>query len=159
MKQVFCSGEALPADLCREWQQLTGAPLHNLYGPTEAAVDVSWYPAFGEELAQVRQAACAHWLSGMEYGYSYLDAMMHPVPPGVAIFISPVFNWRGYLGRPDLTASRFIADPFAPGERMYRTGDVARWLDNGAVRILGRSDNQLKIRGQRIELGGGKRIA
>ncbi len=52
--EQVCSGEALPADLCREWQQLTGAPLHNLYGPTKAAVDVSWYPAFGEELAQVR---------------------------------------------------------------------------------------------------------
>ncbi|MGQ7111089.1 AMP-binding protein, partial [Escherichia sp. TWPC-MK] len=56
LKQVFCSGEALPADLCREWQQLTGAPLHNLYGPTEAAVDVSWYPAFGEELAHCCRA-------------------------------------------------------------------------------------------------------
>ncbi len=155
LKQVFCSGEALPADLCREWQQLTGAPLHNLYGPTEAAVDVSWYPAFGEELAQVRGSSVPIGYPVWNTGLRILDAMMHPVPPGVAgdLYLTGIQLAQGYLGRPDLTASRFIADPFAPGERMYRTGDVARWLDNGAVEYLGRSDDQLKIRGQRIELG------
>ncbi|XPE24311.1 AMP-binding protein [Shigella sonnei] len=155
MKQVFCSGEALPADLCREWQQLTGAPLHNLYGPTEAAVDVSWYPAFGEELAEVRGGSVPIGYPVWNTGLRILDAMMHPVPPGVAgdLYLTGIQLAQGYLGRPDLTASRFIADPFAPGERMYRTGDVARWLDNGAVEYLGRSDDQLKIRGQRIELG------
>lgn len=155
LKQVFCSGEALPADLCREWQQLTGAPLHNLYGPTEAAVDVSWYPAFGEELAEVRGSSVPIGYPVWNTGLRILDAMMHPVPPGVAgdLYLTGIQLAQGYLGRPDLTASRFIADPFAPGERMYRTGDVARWLDNGAVEYLGRSDDQLKIRGQRIELG------
>lgn len=155
LKQVFCSGEALPTDLCREWQQLTGAPLHNLYGPTEAAVDVSWYPAFGEELAQVRGSSVPIGYPVWNTGLRILDAMMHPVPPGVAgdLYLTGIQLAQGYLGRPDLTASRFIADPFAPGERMYRTGDVARWLDNGAVEYLGRSDDQLKIRGQRIELG------
>lgn len=155
LKQVFCSGEALPADLCREWQQLTSVPLHNLYGPTEAAVDVSWYPAFGEELAQVRGSSVPIGYPVWNTGLRILDAMMHPVPPGVAgdLYLTGIQLAQGYLGRPDLTASRFIADPFAPGERMYRTGDVARWLDNGAVEYLGRSDDQLKIRGQRIELG------
>lgn len=82
LKQVFCSGEALPADLCREWQQLTGAPLHNLYGPTEAAVDVSWYPAFGEELAEVRGSSVPIGYPVWNTGLRILDAMMHPVPPG-----------------------------------------------------------------------------
>ncbi|SCB93362.1 enterobactin synthetase component F [Kosakonia oryzendophytica] len=155
LKQVFCSGEALPADLCREWQQLTGAPLHNLYGPTEAAVDVSWYPAYGEALARVQGNSVPIGYPVWNTGLRILDAMMRPVPPGVAgdLYLTGIQLAQGYLGRPDLTASRFIADPFVAGERMYRTGDVARWLDNGAVEYLGRSDDQLKIRGQRIELG------
>ncbi len=155
LKQVFCSGEALPTLLCREWEHLTHVPLHNLYGPTEAAVDVSWYPAFGPELALVTGNSVPIGFPVWNTGLRILDAMMRPVPFGVAgdLYLTGIQLAQGYLGRPDLTASRFIADPFAPGERMYRTGDVARWLDNGAVEYLGRSDDQLKIRGQRIELG------
>lgn len=138
-----------------EWEQLTGAPLHNLYGPTEAAVDVSWYPACGPELAAVSGTSVPIGWPVWNTGLRILDAAMRPVPPGVAgdLYLTGIQLAQGYLGRPDLTASRFIADPYAPGERMYRTGDVARWLDNGAVEYLGRSDDQLKIRGQRIELG------
>ncbi|PSM64028.1 non-ribosomal peptide synthetase [Citrobacter freundii] len=155
LKRVFCSGEALPADLCREWEQLTHAPLHNLYGPTEAAVDVSWYPAWGEDLAAVTGNSVPIGYPVWNTGLRILDAMMRPVPFGVAgdLYLTGIQLAQGYLGRPDLTASRFIADPFNVGERMYRTGDVARWLENGAVEYLGRSDDQLKIRGQRIELG------
>ena len=155
LKRVFCSGEALPTDLCREWEALTGAPLHNLYGPTEAAVDVSWYPACGTELAAVTGNSVPIGWPVWNTGLRILDATLRPVPPGVAgdLYLTGIQLAQGYLGRPDLTASRFIADPFAAGERMYRTGDVARWLDNGAVEYLGRSDDQLKIRGQRIELG------
>ncbi|MGG8004498.1 enterobactin non-ribosomal peptide synthetase EntF [Klebsiella aerogenes] len=155
LKRVFCSGEALPTELCREWERLTGAPLHNLYGPTEAAVDVSWYPACGPELAAVTGNSVPIGWPVWNTGLRILDAAMRPVPPGVAgdLYLTGIQLAQGYMGRPDLTASRFIADPFAPGERMYRTGDVARWLDNGAVEYLGRSDDQLKIRGQRIELG------
>ncbi|HCI6061212.1 TPA: enterobactin non-ribosomal peptide synthetase EntF [Klebsiella variicola subsp. variicola] len=155
LRRVFCSGEALPTELCREWERLTGAPLHNLYGPTEAAVDVSWYPACGPELAAVTGSSVPIGWPVWNTGLRILDAAMRPVPPGVAgdLYLTGIQLAQGYLGRPDLTASRFIADPFAPGERMYRTGDVARWLTNGAVEYLGRSDDQLKIRGQRIELG------
>ncbi|MFV5942294.1 enterobactin non-ribosomal peptide synthetase EntF [Klebsiella pneumoniae] len=155
LRRVFCSGEALPTELCREWERLTGAPLHNLYGPTEAAVDVSWYPACGSELAAVTGSSVPIGWPVCNTGLRILDAAMRPVPPGVAgdLYLTGIQLAQGYLGRPDLTASRFIADPFAPGERMYRTGDVARWLTNGAVEYLGRSDDQLKIRGQRIELG------
>jgi len=154
LRNVFCSGEALPTDLSREWEKLTRVPLHNLYGPTEAAVDVSWYPAFGAALAAVEGPSVPIGFPVWNTGLRILDAQMQPVPPGVAgdLYLTGIQLAHGYLHRPELTASRFIADPFAPGERMYLTGDVARWLDNGAVEYLGRSDDQLKIRGQRIEL-------
>ncbi len=155
LRQVFCSGEALPTELCRDWERLTAVPLHNLYGPTEAAVDVSGYPAFGAALSQVKGASVPIGFPVWNTGLRILDSLMRPVPPGMAgdLYLTGIQLAQGYLGRPDLTASRFIADPFVPGERMYRTGDVARWLPDGAVEYLGRSDDQLKIRGQRIEPG------
>lgn len=154
LRRVFCSGEALPADLSRQWEALTQTPLHNLYGPTEAAVDVSYNPAFGPELAAVEGASVPIGFPVWNTGLRILDARLQPVPPGVAgdLYLTGVQLAHGYLDRPDLTASRFVADPFGDGTRMYRTGDVARWLANGAVEYLGRSDDQLKIRGQRIEL-------
>lgn len=154
LRQVFCSGEALPTALCRQWEQLTAVPLHNLYGPTEAAVDVSWYPAFGPELAAVSGASVPIGFPVWNTGLRILNSRLQPVPPGIAgdLYLTGIQLAQGYLARPDLTASRFVADPFQPGERMYRTGDVARWLPDGAVEYLGRSDDQLKIRGQRIEL-------
>lgn len=154
LRRVFCSGEALPAELSRQWQALTQVELHNLYGPTEAAVDVSYYPAFGAELAAVQGASVPIGFPVWNTGLRILDARLQPVPPGVAgdLYLTGVQLAHGYLDRPDLTASRFVADPYGNGTRMYRTGDVARWLENGAVEYLGRSDDQLKIRGQRIEL-------
>jgi len=154
LRQVFCSGEALPAELSRQWQTQTSVALHNLYGPTEAAVDVSYYPAFGDELASVDGASVPIGFPVWNTGLRILDARLQPVPPGVAgdLYLTGIQLAHGYLGRPDLTASRFVADPSGQGSRMYRTGDVARWLPDGAVEYLGRSDDQLKIRGQRIEL-------
>ena len=154
LRRVFCSGEALPTELSRQWQQLTQAPLHNLYGPTEAAVDVSWYPACGDALDAVSGASVPIGFPVWNTGLRILDARLQPVPPGVAgdLYLTGIQLAHGYLDRPGLTASRFVADPYGNGTRMYRTGDVARWLANGAVEYLGRSDDQLKIRGQRIEL-------
>nr|WP_269212225.1 non-ribosomal peptide synthetase [Chromobacterium piscinae] len=152
LRRVFCSGEGLSRELADGYAGLIDAPLHNLYGPTEAAVDVSYQPAAkpAPESASV-PIGLPVWNTALRI----LDAALRPVPVGAPgeLYLCGVQLAHGYLGRPDLTASRFVADPYADGERMYRTGDIARWLPDGAVEYLGRSDDQLKIRGQRVELG------
>ncbi|AUH00257.1 non-ribosomal peptide synthetase [Prodigiosinella confusarubida] len=155
LRRVFCSGEALSRDLAESYQALVAAPLHNLYGPTEAAVDVTYQPASGDALARCYAPGVPIGKPVWNTRLYILDRYLRPVPVGVAgdLYLCGVQLAEGYWRRPDLTASRFIADPFASGERMYRTGDIARWLEDGAVEYLGRSDDQLKIRGQRIELG------
>lgn len=149
--RVFCSGEELPADLRARFHQRLRAELHNLYGPTEAAVDVSYWPAGPEERSRPVPIGFPVWNTQLVL----LDDNGHPVPPGVVgnLYLGGVQLARGYLGRPDLTAERFIPNPFRPGERLYMTGDLARRRADGAVLFLGRSDHQVKIRGLRIELG------
>jgi len=151
LERVFCSGEELTADQCDRFHQTIHAELHNLYGPTEAAVDISYWPA--TKGSQVRPIPIGYpvWNSRLYI----LDDQLQPVPAGVPghLYLAGVQLARGYLGRPDLTNERFVPDPFVPGERMYLTGDVARWRHDGSVVYLGRSDHQVKIRGLRIELG------
>jgi amino acid adenylation domain-containing protein len=154
VKRAICSGEALPAALARRFRErLPGCELHNLYGPTEAAVDVTAWQCGAETEA-----------TGVPIGRPIantriyiLDARNEPVPVGVAgeVYIGGVQVGRGYLNRPELTAERFVADPFSaePGARMYKTGDLSRWRADGAIEYLGRNDFQVKIRGFRIELG------
>jgi len=160
LKQVFCSGEALPTSLSVEFEQIFSTPLHNLYGPTEAAVDVTYAPAFGAALAQTEGVSVPIGKPVWNTQLRVLDQYLRPTPIGVPgeLYLSGVQLAMGYWQRADLTATRFVADPYAEGERMYRTGDVVRWLDTGQVEYLGRSDDQLKIRGQRIELGEIERV-
>ncbi|MBW8891498.1 MAG: amino acid adenylation domain-containing protein, partial [Burkholderiales bacterium] len=151
LRQVFASGEALPAAVqCQFRQRRPQVALHNLYGPTEAAVDVSHWACtddgdtvpIGHPVANTR--------------LYLLDARLQPVPVGVTaeLYIAGVQLARGYLGRPDLTAERFMPDPHGePGSRMYRTGDLARYRVDGSIEYLGRTDHQVKLRGLRIELG------
>ncbi|WP_231583374.1 non-ribosomal peptide synthetase [Luteimonas sp. FCS-9] len=151
VRRVFCSGEALDADLRDRFHRSVRAELHNLYGPTEAAVDVSFWPASAEDASRPVPIGFPVWNTRLYV----LDARMRPLPPGVVgdLYLGGVQLARGYLGRDDLTAERFIDDPHRPGERLYRTGDLARWREDGAVEFLGRSDHQVKLRGLRIELG------
>jgi amino acid adenylation domain-containing protein len=154
LARVIASGEALPAALVRKFQQrLPQVALHNLYGPTETTVDVTaWSCSPDPSLTSVPIGR------PIDNTRAYiLDEGGEPVPVGVSgeLYIGGVGVARGYLNRPELTAERFLPDPFstADGGRMYRTGDLCRWRPDGAIDYLGRNDFQVKIRGFRIELG------
>ncbi|VVQ19556.1 Gramicidin S synthase 2 [Pseudomonas fluorescens] len=154
VRQVMCSGEALPGSVVRRFKlQLPGSGLHNLYGPTEAAVDVTAWDCSGP-IEQVPDNTPIGKPIANTRLY-ILDAQQQPLPQGVVgeLYIAGVQVARGYLNRPELSAERFLNDPFQPGGRMYRTGDVARYRPDGNIEYLGRNDDQVKIRGLRIELG------
>jgi amino acid adenylation domain-containing protein/non-ribosomal peptide synthase protein (TIGR01720 family) len=149
---VVLAGEALPSRLVDAiGTAMPNCRIANIYGPTEATVyATAWYsdgpdgtaPPIGRPLTNVEVYV--------------LDSTLHPVPVGVCgeLYIAGAGVARGYLGRPGLTADRFVAGPFGPpGSRMYRTGDLVRWLPDGTVDFVGRIDEQVKIRGFRIEPG------
>ncbi|MFJ9952084.1 amino acid adenylation domain-containing protein [Kitasatospora sp. NPDC091207] len=150
VRRMVCSGEALPGDLVTAVHERIGCELHNLYGPTEAAVDVT-----AVRCEPGRPVTIGRPISNTR---AYiLDAALRPLPIGVPgeLLLGGVQLARGYLDRPGLTADRFVPDPFAtaPGGRLYRTGDLARYRADGEIEYLGRLDHQVKIRGQRVELG------
>jgi amino acid adenylation domain-containing protein/non-ribosomal peptide synthase protein (TIGR01720 family) len=153
LRRVICSGEALPFSLQERFFSRLGAELDNLYGPTEAAVDVTFWPCRRED---GRRVVPIGWPIANIQLY-ILDAHLQPTPIGVPgeLHIGGVGLARGYHNRPDLTAATFIPNPFsaAPGARLYKTGDLARYLPDGAIEYLGRLDHQVKVRGFRIELG------
>ncbi|SEH02588.1 amino acid adenylation domain-containing protein [Nonomuraea solani] len=151
LRRIICSGEALGAELAaRCHDRLPDTELHNLYGPTEAAVDVTWHPCEpGERLIPIGRPVANTRLEVLG-----ADGQRVPVGTPGELCLGGVQLARGYVNRPELTAERFVPDPYGPpGARLYRTGDVARWLPSGEVQYLGRTDFQVKIRGQRVELG------
>ncbi|MEK3793106.1 amino acid adenylation domain-containing protein [Paenibacillus sp. FSL R7-0204] len=155
LRFVFASGEALLPDQAARFNALlnekNATKLINLYGPTEATVDVSVFDcSTGETLRTVPIG------KPIDNTRLYvLDANGRLLPPGIPgeLTIGGVAVARGYLNRPELTAEKFVDNPFTPGERMYRTGDQARWLMDGNLEYMGRFDEQVKIRGYRIEMG------
>jgi amino acid adenylation domain-containing protein/non-ribosomal peptide synthase protein (TIGR01720 family) len=151
LKRMFCSGEALPPDLVeRYYRHFNAESLHNLYGPTEAAVDVSsWRCKPGSHSIPIGKPIANTQLY-------VLDKYLQPVPVGVTgeLHIGGAQIARGYLNRPELTAERFIdAEVLGKRMRLYKTGDISRWLPDGNLEYLGRMDHQVKVRGFRIELG------
>ncbi|HEX5127623.1 MAG TPA: amino acid adenylation domain-containing protein, partial [Rhodocyclaceae bacterium] len=150
LKTLVLAGEAWPPELARIWAR--GRRMLNAYGPTEATVCATWnqVDASVEHTVPIgRPLANTH--------VYILNERLVPTPTGVPgeLYVSGIGLARGYLNRPDLTAERFVANPFSsePGARMYRTGDKARYLEDGNIEFLGRVDSQVKLRGYRIELG------
>jgi natural product biosynthesis luciferase-like monooxygenase protein len=151
LKNFLVGGEALPVDLARELHAIVGGRVLNMYGPTETTV---W--STSHELDDVGGPVPIGRPLANQQAY-ILDRQRQPVPVGVAgeLYLAGDGVTRGYLHRPELTAERFVADPFAnrPDARMYRTGDLVRFRGDGVIEFLGRTDHQVKIRGHRIELG------
>ncbi|WP_175397089.1 amino acid adenylation domain-containing protein [Paenibacillus xylanilyticus] len=147
---VITGGEALSEELKLSLQEM-GCRVNNQYGPTETTI-------YSTAAAMALESTGKPSIGGPVRNTQLyvLDQGLNPVPPGVAgeLYIAGHGLARGYLGRPDLTAERFVANPFGQaGSRMYRTGDLAKWLPDGSIDYLGRADHQIKIRGFRIELG------
>ncbi|MGW5520449.1 amino acid adenylation domain-containing protein, partial [Nocardia africana] len=155
LQDIFVIGEALPPETADAVHAVCDARIHNLYGPTEAAVSVTYWPV-GEDDRPSVPIGLPQWNTRVYV----LDGRLRPVPVGVPgeLYLAGDQLARGYVRRPDLTADRFVANPFGHGERMYRTGDLVLWRDADETRparldYIGRTDFQVKFRGQRIELG------
>ncbi|WP_053507332.1 non-ribosomal peptide synthetase [Xanthomonas oryzae] len=150
VRQVIVGGEALTPAMRQTWIQGTRTALLDTYGPTEAIV-----VATTQSVAADTPTGIGRPLAGTQA--HVLDRCAQPLPIGARgeLHLAGAALARGYLGRPALTAERFVPDPFAdqPGQRMYRTGDLACWRADGTLHFLGRNDRQLKLRGFRIELG------
>jgi amino acid adenylation domain-containing protein/non-ribosomal peptide synthase protein (TIGR01720 family) len=156
LRWFLCIGEALPPQLARRWVHAFPAiPLHNGYGPTECTIDVSYHDVIGHFPADATSVSIGRPIANMRL--YIVDDQFQSIVIGAAgeLCAGGVGVGRGYLGDPARTAALFVPDPFSgqPGERLYKTGDLARYDANGDIEFLGRIDHQVKIRGVRIELG------
>jgi amino acid adenylation domain-containing protein len=152
LRRVICGGEAMPAPLLARLRARLPVEFVNMYGPTEATISATLWRDDGSAAEPVPIGR-----PGAPYSAYVLDRWLNPLPvgtPGELCLGGPCLA-RGYLGRPELTRERFVPDPFspAPGARLYRTGDRARFRADGTLEFLGRLDDQVKLRGHRIELG------
>ncbi len=149
LKKLFLGGEALPPSLIRQLRQAFHGEMHNMYGPTETTIWSTTFPITGDSDSIPIGKPIANTQVYV------LDSGLQPVAAGEPgdLYIGGDGVVRGYWQRPELTAERFLSDPFRPGNRMYRTGDIARFLPDGNLEFLGRADFQLKLRGFRIEIG------
>jgi len=154
LNHVFSSGEALLLNQVKRFNRLLYKPynieLHNLYGPTEATIDVTYFDCSTD--ANLSQVSIGKPIDNVNL--HVLDRNLNLVPVGVKgeLYISGDCLARGYFNKPELTAERFIENPYLPGYKMYKSGDVVKWMKDGNIEYFGRIDNQVKIRGFRIEL-------
>ncbi|GHO46314.1 non-ribosomal peptide synthetase [Ktedonospora formicarum] len=153
LRQVICSGEALPFELQESFFARHQAALHNLYGPTEAAIDVTYWECQRQSKRHI--VPIGYPIANIRIYILNSDGQPVPVGEQGELYIGGIGVARGYLNREELTAERFIPDPFSedPQARLYRTGDLARYAPGGEIEYLGRIDSQVKLRGFRIELG------
>ncbi|HEX2926935.1 MAG TPA: amino acid adenylation domain-containing protein [Ruminiclostridium sp.] len=154
LRQVFTSGEALTPAHVKAFRSLlakNGTKLANLYGPTEATIDVSYFDCDMQE--KLDSVPIGKPIDNTKL--MIMDKNMQLLPVGVAgeLCIGGVGLAREYLNKPELTGEKFVANPYEPNERLYHTGDLAKWRQDGNIEYLGRIDFQVKIRGLRIELG------
>ena len=155
LRWMISNAEALPVAMCHDWIKLyPQIPLLNAYGPTECSDDIAHYVA---DAMLANNRSCAPLGKPLRNMKAYvLDAAMNPVPPGVPgeLYIGGMGVGRGYMNRPEMTADKFVPNPFneVRGERLYRTGDQIRWSGDGKLEFIGRMDDQVKLHGQRLEL-------
>ncbi|HUB56150.1 MAG TPA: amino acid adenylation domain-containing protein [Mycobacterium sp.] len=151
LRRVPIGGEPLPGEIADKFHASFDALLYNFYGPTETVVNATSYPVEGAQGTRVVPIGRPK----INTQVHLLDDALQPVPAGVIgeIYIGGTHIAHGYHRRPGLTSERFVADPFTPGGRLYRSGDLARRNADGDIEFVGRADEQVKIRGFRIELG------
>lgn len=153
LRYVVCGGDYLPRELQKKFYKNLDAGLYNHYGPTEGSIEATRWSCYSED--DMANAPIGMPITNISV--YVVDEKINILPIGAAgeLTIGRIAVARGYLNRPDLTAERFIPDPYddTPGLRIYKTGDRAKYIDNGAIEFLGRIDGQVKIRGYRVELG------